>query len=135
MAESEILKEYKSELIKLIEKSQDAFEKQLSYISAGSLGISMAFIKNVVGDISSTHSKWVLIVGWILLGVTLLLNLLSHIVAFSNHSKTLDEINLGSYSQIKAIKRNNRLKVLNLWSIISLIAGILLVIIFVALNI
>lgn len=40
MSDSTHIEKYREELIELLHKSQDSFEKQLSYISAGSLALS-----------------------------------------------------------------------------------------------
>ena len=62
------MKAFCTHLKEVVLKSQDSFEKQLSYISAGSLSISMAFIKNVVGDLSNTIYEGFLIASWGLMG-------------------------------------------------------------------
>lgn len=129
------LKTYKNELIQLLNKSQDHFEKQLSYLSAGAIGVSMAFIERITGKISESDCKLILIIGWLLLTLTLLINLFSHIKAYRNHYKTIEEINCDGYSQTKAIQRNKMINRLNNWSITTLMLGIFSIIIFITLNI
>jgi len=45
---SRIFKKYQEQLISLQHKSQEAFETQLSYVGAGSLALSVGFIKDVI---------------------------------------------------------------------------------------
>lgn len=129
------LKTYKNELLQLLNKSQYHFEKQLSYISAGAIGVSMAFMDRITGELSETSYKAILITGWILLFLTLLLNLISHLKAFKNHYKTIDEINNEKYDQLKAIRRNKTINKFNHLSIFTMISGIILLIIFITCNI
>ncbi len=135
----EYLNKYRDELVILLHKSQDQFEKQLSYISAGSLTLSVGFIKDVVKNIGSAKYKWLLQFGWILLALTLLVNCISHIISASKHNKTIDEINnelngndTYDHNQIKI--RYKQIEFLN-WATIGLmIVGILLIILFVSSN-
>ena len=70
------LKDYAKELKTTIEKSHDAFEKQLNYISSGSLGLSIALIEKVVKDLNLTAHNWILISSWSLFVLTLTSNLI-----------------------------------------------------------
>jgi hypothetical protein len=129
------LEDYKKELIELLHKSQESFEKQLSYISAGTLVISMGFIKDVVGNIDFTKYKWLLTIGWILLGATLLINLISHIRAADKHNTTIKEIDEKNYNRETVRKRYTEISNYNWTTVATLLCGILLIIIFVSINI
>ncbi len=131
----EQLLNYKNELLKIHEKSYEHFEKQLSYISAGALGLSFILIEKVFKDISATQVKGLLIASWVLLGSTLFINLLSHLFTSKKHYKTIDEINNGSYNPSLAVKRNKQISWVNTASVTSLFAGILLFIFFTSYNI
>jgi len=126
---------YRNELLKIYEKSTDLFEKQLSYISGGALGLTYILIEKIFPDISKTHFKGVLILSWILLGLTLFINLISHIYAMKAHSATIDEINRNSYDYSKASIRNKKLFMYNYASIALLFGGILLFILYTSVNI
>jgi uncharacterized hydantoinase/oxoprolinase family protein len=131
----EFLIKYKEELIDLLHKSQNAFEKQLSYISAGSLALSIGFIKDVVKNISSANCKWLLVTGWTLLGLTFLVNCISHIRAADLHNKTIADINYGRYDPKKIENRYKEVSAVNWITVCTMIAGISSIIIFVSLNI
>jgi hypothetical protein len=129
------LKEYREELRNLVHKAGDAFEKQINYISAGALGLSMLFVEKVVKDVSQSRLNCLLIFAWILFSLTLLSNLLSHVFTTKIHNKTISDINDGNYDYVKTVLRNSQVMNWNYVSIAFLILGIVLHIIFVAVNI
>jgi hypothetical protein len=133
--EPDPLDAYKLELLKLYEKSNDLFEKQLSYIAAGSLGLSMIIIDKVLKDIYSTRFKGCLVASWILFGATLILNLYSQPFAAKKYYKTIEEINSGQYDQTKANLRSKSVRNLNLFCLCTLLIGIVSFIIYVSVNI
>lgn len=128
------LEKYREELISLLHKSQDSFEKQLSYISAGSLALSIGFIKDVV-KLPTADCKCLLSIGWILLGLTLLLNCISHIWAATLHARTIDEMNNDKYDADKIRGRYKSMTNLNWGTIATMVVGIILIIVFVIINI
>ncbi|HEX5153621.1 MAG TPA: hypothetical protein VFW07_19365 [Parafilimonas sp.] len=131
----EFLLKYKEELVTLLHKSQDSFEKQLSYISAGSLALSIGFIKDVVTNIAEARSKRLLDMGWILLCITLLGNCISHIRAADLHNKTIADINHGRYDDKKVEKRYKEVSAVNWISVFTMLFGIASIVIFVSVNI
>lgn len=135
----EYLNNYRDELVMLLHKSQDQFEKQFSYISAGSLALSVGFIKDVVKNIEVANNKWLLQIGWIFLALTLLINCITHIIAAQKHNKTIEDIqgelsNKDTYDHVKIRARYKQITYWNWGSIILMIVGILFIICFVSLN-
>jgi len=131
----ESIREYAKELRNIIDKSNDSFEKQLNYISAGALGISMVLVEKIVKDLSTTRSNYILIISWCFLGLTLISNLVSHVYTSRVHSKTVAEIYDEKYDYDKAMLRNKSIGRWNTFSIAFLLIGITLQIIFIARNI
>jgi hypothetical protein len=129
------LKEYKLELQKVYEKSQDAFEKQLSFISAGALGFSMLFVEKAINNFEVSKNKWLIIVSWFLFGLTLIVNLYSHHLSARNTFKTIAEINNDSYEPKKVEDRIFWVNLFNKITIAMLCLGIGLFIIYVLKNI
>lgn len=126
---------YRKELVDLLHKSQDAFEKQLSYISAGTLTLSIGFIKDVVKDLAGAGSKWMLALGWVLLIATLLINLASHITAAKKHNETIKETYDPSKWDADTVRgRYKWIQHINWFSLLTLIIGMLLITIFVIKN-
>lgn len=130
----ESLINYKKELLNLLEKSSDNFEKQLNYISAGGIGVSMIIVEKVIKDLANSKCKVTIILSWIFLTLTLVSNLVSHIYTFSVHSKTIEEIDLEQYNYDQAKRRNDKIKNWNIASAIMLVLGITFCIIYVSLN-
>lgn len=110
---NDALKEFEKELVELHTKSYDNYDKKLSYLSASSIGVSMVFIKDIVGNINDCCFKWLLIFSWILLTMTLVLNLFSHTFSAKRHNATLSEIRTNKYSPQKALKRNKQIILVN----------------------
>lgn len=134
------LRKYCDDLLSILNKSNEHFEKQISYISAGSLGLSFLLIEKVLGDIWATKDKWLLITGWSLLALTLISNLISHQLAMSFHYKSIGEIEgylcgENEYNEIKIALRNRKIKAVNVFSIIFLSLGIVSIITYTSINI
>jgi hypothetical protein len=132
---NKILNDYREHLIKIMEGNSDRFEKQLSYISAGSLGISMAFIKEIVGSLNLTHSTGLLLFGWISMAITLITNLISQVYANYCHAETVNEIEKKCYDSSMADKRREKIQYMNYFSIGTLVSGIGLLLFFIYKNI
>ena len=85
---------------------------------------------------SATH-KWLIAVGWALLAITLLLNLLSHFLSSRYTSKSIDEIDDEiKYDELrgKLDERNKIIECLNISSILALFIGIIFILLFVIIN-
>ena len=131
---SKSLKKYRVELVGLVTRSSEIFEKQLSYISVGAIAVSMAFVKDITGDIATTSLKALLIIGWGLLVFTLLINLGSHIWAKNKHNKTIGEIDAGKYSRDHALRRLKQINQINSVTAATLVLGIISIVLFMTLN-
>ncbi|RKS03268.1 MULTISPECIES: hypothetical protein [unclassified Flavobacterium] len=117
-------------------KSQDDFEKYINIIASGGLAITIAFFDKIV-DIKIAEYIALIIIGWILLVLTLVSNLISHYISIDYSQKTINEIDNEDYDNVlnnvgKRIKIVNQI---NLFSIGSLIGGITFIIVFVILNV
>lgn len=128
------LEKYREELIELLHKSQDNFEKQLSYISAGSLALSIGFIKDIVKDIANANDRYLLNVGWILLATTLLINCVSHIRAADLHNRTIRDINELNYDSGTVRRRYKEVSFVNWASVTTMMLGLVSIIVFVTKN-
>jgi len=130
------------ELGKIIDKSEDDFENKLTYITAGALGLSFAFIEKIV-NIESSIYKWILISGWSFLSITLLINLVSHLlskrVAYNlmNDLEILDKDDLDKVNDFnnKVLFKNSITEKINYFTVGFLIMGILSIVLFSAINI
>ena len=129
-------KEYRKSILVEKGKSDDDFEKYITFIASGSLGLTLTFIDKI-SPLKQSIGIWVIIVGWIFLASTLFINLLSHFLSSRYNEKTIqdldDEINYDDLID-NIDKRNKIVSNLNLASIILLGLGILFILIFTALN-
>jgi len=133
------LVKYEEELISLQHKSQDLFEQQLSYISAGCLVLSIGFVKDIVKNVKLADLRPLLIAGWILMIVTLLVNLISHLFNVYLYDKSISDVrkSITRKSNFDADRTDNRFKIIkkmNWLCIFTLIIGILLVVVFIYFN-
>jgi len=129
------LKEFKKNNEEILQKSQEDFEKQLSFISAGTLGISMFLIEKVIKDLSNASNKWLIISSWCLLGFTLVGNLISHFLAVQFNYRNIKEIDNDKYSYNKSVCRNNIIQACNIITLATLLIGIIFLILFLSINI
>jgi len=129
------LEEYKRNLTTVFFKSQEEFEKKLSFISAAGFGASVFLIENVVGKLSDARQIWILIVAWLLLGGTLVLNLISHIIAANKSWATLNDILTYNYNEKIANERQVLIRYLNYYCVGFLCLGLLFLILFFTFNI
>ncbi len=135
--EIEVWKEFRKELYTQKSKSDDDFEKYITYIAAGGLGITISFIDKI-SPVGESKCVWIIAVGWILLALTLFINLLSHYLSSKYNTKTIEDIDEEkSYDTIveNIDSRNKIIDTLNLISIFSLGIGIIFILIFTIINV
>lgn len=132
------LEEEKSDRIilqRIKEKSEDDFEKNITYISAGALAISLTFLEKIV-PIKESVQTYLVIASWTFLVVTLLSNLLSHQYSSYIIDKTIDDVDDKSEDSIKNWeRRTKKIRNWNIANVCGVIIGIGLFIIFVSINI
>ena len=115
-------------------KSEDNFEQSLTYISAGALGLSLTFIEKIIPVESPSHI-WTLILGWTFLGLTLFLNLVSHLIASYYSRKSQDDFDISDDKLYEKIdKRNRNMTLINWTTVVLLILGITSIIVFTSIN-
>lgn len=73
--------QYRAHLVLAEQKAQEDFDKTVIYLSGGALGVSFAFIKDIVGVNALTHPAW-LTAAWWSWSVSVLAVLLSY---YSSH--------------------------------------------------
>lgn len=130
----ERLNSFRDQLIIVHSKNQDSFEKQLSFISAGALALSVGFIKDIVKNFADSSYKGLLGWGWAALIVTLLVNCISHLLGASNANRAIKEINENDYDPERIERRNRRIVQVNWATMILMIIGISLIVTFIVIN-
>ena len=131
---SEVENKNRELITRVKEKSEDDFEKNITYISAGTLVLSMTFIEKIV-TIKNSKLIWALIASWILLALTLLLNLISHQISSYYHDKSLEEYDKSDAKlEVNIKRRNQKIRNLNTTTIGLLIIGIFCLILYCSKN-
>jgi len=128
------LKQYRSDLIEAEKQAQEDYDKTILTLSSGALGISIAFIKNIVGEgpiVAPGFLYW----AWICWGASMASILVSFYTSHLalrreirnlSEGKTIEDTPGGIFDKITAI--------LNPLSGVLLIVGIILIALFVANN-
>ncbi len=130
---------YREKLQNVISSSEDHFEQKLSYISAGALGLSLTFIEKII-PLDNSAGLIFLILGWVFLVLTLLLNLISHMVSKYYSMKSRIEYDLIPPNEsVKVlyntvIARNFKTDLINWVTVSLLVFGISFVVVFASLN-
>lgn len=123
---------YLEQLNKVFIESSKQFETQLLYIASGALGLSFAFIKDIVDLASATH-KDILIASWILFALVIMISLTSSYTSLKSIIKKIE--NLLNKKNKEAEKINSITKKLNVLMLIFLATGLFCLTYFVAKNI
>lgn len=133
MAESDESEE-RLALQRIKEKSEDDFEKYITYISAGGLALSLTFTEKIIPFKDSSYIGF-LILGWSLLALTLIVNLISHYTSKIALDKTMEDLDNNDPNLLENYyRRNNLIEWINISTIVTLIVGIFSIILFVSFN-
>lgn len=128
----EKLQEYKVTLEKMRDLSADLFEKQLIYISGGSLAGSVIVIDKFLNGVQNGFI--LVLVSWLFWGATIVINLLSHSKARTLYNRTIGEIIMDEYEKEKADERAMIVEYYNKASTYSYVIGVICFLIFFLMN-
>tara|TARA_R110002124_G_scaffold117412_1_gene274478 strand:- start:242 stop:673 length:432 start_codon:yes stop_codon:yes gene_type:complete len=134
--EIEEWKEYRLSVLEQKSKSDDDFEKYITFIASGALGLTITFIDKI-SPLKESIVVWVIALGWVLLAFTLFINLLSHFLSSKYNEQTIQDIDdeIEYDNLIDRIDNRNRIiSRLNLSSIILLGLGIISILIYTIVN-
>jgi hypothetical protein len=123
---------YIDSLIEIKNKSDDDYEKNVTFISSGTLLLSITFIEKII-SINKSNAIWTLILSWIFLCLTLVVNLFSHQLSSWYHEKSIDEYDYDITNKIVK-ERNKEIRYINWGTTFSLILGMIFLIIFCSIN-
>lgn len=133
---------YRPLLQGVVDKCEDEFEKKLIYIAAGALGLSFAFVSDIV-NINDSCCIWMLLVGWILLIACICLNCFSHLWSKRYAQTAIEKIDKEAEKDVfdeKSIrsyidKQNKKTNCINASTIWLMTLGIALIVTYAAINI
>lgn len=123
---------YVQELYKALYYSSEQFDKNVLLIASGALGISFAFIENLV-DLNKAISKNILIHSWYWFAGVIFISLVSHFVSSLSIRWTVENINSNSLENGRK-RWNIGIRILNAIMIIGLLVGTVLLINFIQQN-
>jgi ribosomal protein S17E len=136
MIDEELQNKNRDLLLRIKEKSEDDFEKNLVLITSGTLVLSMTFIEKI-SPLADARGVIALVIGWALLTISLLVNLISHRLS-AKHSILLTEdfdagkdpiqINKNIATKNKIITRWNN------WAVGLMILGIISLVVYCSIN-
>ncbi|MDQ6481708.1 hypothetical protein [Dyadobacter sp. LHD-138] len=119
------------------DKSDDDYEKNVTYISAGTLVLSLTFLEKVV-KLNDSHGLWFLISSWGFMALTLGINLVSHQLSSlfaEKNIESLTEVDANPTGVVATIQgRNKKLRILNWITTGTLFIGMVCLIIFCSIN-
>lgn len=127
---------FREDVLKVREKSQDDFEKYLNVFGSGGLLVGLTLLSKLTESKINYEYRLMLILGSVSFVVCLLSNLISHYLAIRSNEKTISDIdnqNSDLWENFK--KRNRRITFINWISLGSIIAGTILITSFLILNI
>ncbi len=128
------LQEYRKLLTNLEQKSQEDYDKAILTLSGGALGVTFAFIKNIV-KASSIQCPALIYSAWVVWTVSLLATLISFYFSRKALRKAIEQLDNGAiYSGTPGGYFDKVTSVLNSLSGLLFIAGVIMAIIFVAYN-
>jgi len=134
--EIEEWKEYRLSVLEQKSKSDDDFEKYITFIASGALGLTITFIDKI-SPLNESIVIWVIATGWVLLALTLFINLLSHFLSSKYNEQTVQDIDDEIEYEVlinRIDSRNKTISRLNLSSIILLGLGIISILIYTIIN-
>lgn len=123
---------YLEQLNKAYIESSSQFDKQILFIASGALGISLAFIKDIV-KLDIATNKNLLLLSWIFFGAVILICILSHYTS-------LKAINFKIENLYQKKDKTSKIfdfftKLFNIFMIVFLASGLILLFVFIGINI
>ena len=135
MGKAEDDEQYVNELYKVLNYSNEQFDKNVLFIASGALGISFAFIEKLVPSIKLSICKSSLIGAWYLFGVVIFISLVSHFISSVSLRWTISHYGDKKTDLVKGRKRWNLvIRFCNILMIAGLLWGTLLLINYIKQN-
>lgn len=127
MGYEEEIKDWKRIIHDYRKEAATNFNRQLVYLSSGGLILSLGFAKDIV-DLKTASDTYLLVSSWLLFVVSLLFNLFSHKSTMKAMDFELDDKEKESDQQDK---KTSAIDNISIWS---LVAAIVIFIVFIGLN-
>lgn len=129
---SEDLKDYRKYLVEARQKAFDDFDKTVITLSAAALGISITFLKDLLGP--GTHSMSCIVAAWICWTVSVVSVLISYFVSQIALDGAIAAIDTGLLPAKPGGRFATATKILNAAAGMFFLAGLIMFIIFITQN-
>nr|WP_295934972.1 hypothetical protein [uncultured Dyadobacter sp.] len=127
-------KDHSNNLLKIKEKSEDDFDKNITAIAAGTLAITLTFHQIIV-KATETDAHCLLFGSWVFLGLLMVLNLISNYITILQIQTSVSELNEKGVMNDKANERRIRtMNRLNFIKIVLLSFGLTFFLTYVIIN-
>jgi len=124
---------YRLQVEHMRDMSAKLFEKQLIYVTAGTIAASVFIMDRFLNGVQ--RGIWLILISWGLLGATILINLLSHFFAGYLYNKIIGDLINRRFDSTKADNRVNKIMFFNIISLISYFIGIAFFAFYLTINI
>jgi hypothetical protein len=123
---------YLEQLNKAYIESSSQFDKQVLFIASGALGISLAFIKDIV-KLDIATNKVLLLLAWIFFGAVILICILSHYTSLKAINHRIENL----YQKRDKISKRFDCwtRMFNILMMLFLATGLILLFVFIGINI
>ena len=116
--------------------STEQFDKNILFIASGALGVSFAFIKDIVPDLSKAQCTNYLIASWYIFAGVIFVSLVTHFLSIQANRWAIENNDLDDITFDKKIKKwNIPIRILNFLTIIAILVGAIFLIYFINHNI
>jgi len=114
----------------------EQFDKNVLFIASGALGISFGFIEKVVPNLASAVNKHFLIDSWYCFAGVIFISLVAHFISILANRWAIvnDDMEDAKYNRISG-RWNIGIRALNIFMILGLFFGVILLVLFVKQNI
>lgn len=127
-------KEYRRDAVNAQRKSQDHFDKLVVTLSAGALGVSFAFVTDIIGS-DSAISLELLVWAWGMWSASLVVILCSHFLSVEAFRTVIRQVDDGTiYDEPPGRGLTKWTGIANIFAAILFMAGLLFMIIFARIN-
>jgi len=131
---NEQLQEYRSLLMAAEQKAQEDFDKTVLSLSGGALGVSFAFVKDIVGSHPLLHPNF-LLVSWIAWGISVTCVLTSFFFSQQALRRAIGQVDTGKiYEQVPGGLYSRLIAILNALGGLLFFVGVVLIVTFVSYN-
>jgi len=125
---------YRELLERLKQNSQDSYDKTVLSLSAGALGVSFAFVRDIVGSWPAQTPSW-LFAAWVFWGLSVTSALFSFLCSQKALQKAIKQVDAGQmYNKNLGGYRNKVTVLLNYTAGLCFFLGVITMIVFVAHN-